>query len=323
MSHEITRTDANLYAVGTSVPWHGLGVAVDPTVPITQLAHTHGLDWPVHAEQMYMVNRASDCPQFVEVPDQVALVRGDNGFVLGTATVGYKIYANMDGFTSLEEKLSKGGLSVDTLGSLKGGKIVWGLLSFDATLLSETDLGGGDKLRRYLLFSWGHDGKTGLKFGIVTIRVLCNNTMQMAWNSATSKLFSMSHRGNVHANVDMLIDAINTDTVQFEATESQYKKMMATKLSKDAIRDYVKVVMDLEEKGNNRRATNLIDHITNLAISGVGNSGETAWDALNGVTEFLSHEAGRNADNRFASLWFGQNANMLKRAHSEALKLAA
>ena len=72
-------------------------------------------------------------------------------------------------------------------------------------------------------------------------------------------------------------------------------------------------------------ATNLIDKVSNLSYLGVGNGpyANTVWGAFNGISEFLSHQSGRNADNRMTSLWFGSNAGVLRRAHSEAMKLAA
>jgi hypothetical protein len=101
--------------------------------------------------------------------------------------------------------------------------------------------------------------------------------------------------------------------------------MLNTSINEEDLRKYVKVVMDLEEKDKNKRATNLIDRITDLASTGRGNKGiaGTLWAGYNAITEFLSHNAGRNADNRFASLWFGNNANVLKKAHEYAMALVA
>lgn len=323
MSHEITSSDANLYAVGTQVPWHGLGVPVDPNVPLLEMANKYGLDWQVYAEQMYRINRASDRPQFIEVENQVALVRGDTDLVLGTCTRDYKIFQNSEGFAALQTLIDSGRVRMDTVGSLKGGKIVWGLLTMpeDGTL----SVDAGDNVTRNILFSWGHDGKTGLAFGFTDIRVVCMNTIRMAWNSELSRLLRVSHRGQVSANVDMIVKAIDTSNMEFKATVDDYRKMLNTHINSSDVRQYVKTVLQLEEKDSNKRATNLIDKVSNLAHLGVGNGpyASTVWGAFNAVTEQLSHYAGRNADNRFASLWFGQNSNVLKRAHDEALKLAA
>lgn len=44
----------------------------------------------------------------------------------------------------------------------------------------------------------------------------------------------------------------------------------------------------------------------------------TAWGLLNAVTQFVDHEAGRNADNRIASAWFGRG-DELKQSAFQAL----
>jgi hypothetical protein len=49
----------------------------------------------------------------------------------------------------------------------------------------------------------------------------------------------------------------------------------------------------------------------------------TAWGAVNAVTEYLTHEAGNNANNRMRSLWFGKGEQMGIDAIHKALKLAS
>jgi len=242
--------------------------------------------------------------------------------VLGVASGDYKLYANMLGYASLDSLVATGMATPNTMGTLRGGAIVWGLLEIK---VPDEDVIPGDKIKRYILFSWGNDGKIGIALGYTDVRVVCSNTVHSAWSSSLSKLIRMAHRGQVEANVDNVVKTMDIAAADFKATIEDYKKMVNASINQADLRKYVKTVMQLEEKENNKRATNLIDHVSNLALTGIGNKGigDTVWGAFNGLTQWMSHEAGRNADNRFASLWFGQNANMLKRAHSEALKLAA
>ncbi len=48
----------------------------------------------------------------------------------------------------------------------------------------------------------------------------------------------------------------------------------------------------------------------------------TWWAAFNGVTEYLTHERGKSADTRLDSLWFGQGAQLGRRALDTALAMA-
>lgn len=322
MAHEITENDVVLYAQGTQVPWHGLAKEVDKNKTLCENAVEHGMDWTVYMEQMYRVNRNGDRPMFLEVPNKYALVRSDTDFVLGASSGDYKIYPNMTGFATLDNLVATGMANPDTMGTLRGGGIVWGLLEIK---VDNEEVVPGDAIKRYILFSWGHDGKRGIALGYTDVRVVCSNTIHAAWSNELSKLIRMAHRGNVAVNVDNVVKTMDLAAQDFKATIADYKKMANTPINQADIRKYVKLVMELEEKDDNKRATNLIDKITGLSTSGIGNGNiaGSVWGAFNGITQWMSHEAGRNADNRFASLWFGQNANMLKRAHVEAMKLAA
>jgi len=322
MSHEITSADKVLYARGTETPWHGLATEVDPNKTLCENAIEHGLDWGIRMDQMYRVNQAGDQPMYVEVDNRFAIVRDDVNVVLGVATNDYVPLSNMSVYSSLDNIVSNGLAKPDTMGSLRGGGIVWGLLRID---IPNEEVVSGDSVQRWILYSTGNDGKRGVSIGFVDIRTVCSNTVHAAWSSELSKLISIAHRGNVQANVDAVIKSMDVASREFITTVEGYRRMANASINQADLRKYVKTVMQLEEKENNKRATNLIDHVSNLALTGIGNKGigDTVWGAFNGITQWMSHEAGRNSDNRFASLWFGQNANMLKRAHAEAMKLAA
>lgn len=318
MAHEITSQDVVLYAQGTQTPWHNLAKEVDPNKTLCENAIEHGMNWTMRKDPMYRYSTEG----LIEVPNRFALVRDDTDVVLGVASGDYKLYANMLGYASLDSLVATGMATPNTMGTLRGGAIVWGLLEIK---VPDEDVIPGDKIKRYILFSWGNDGKIGIALGYTDVRVVCSNTVHSAWSSSLSKLIRMAHRGQVEANVDNVVKTMDIAAADFKATIEDYKKMVNASINQADLRKYVKTVMQLEEKENNKRATNLIDHVSNLALTGIGNKGigDTVWGAFNGITQWMSHEAGRNSDNRFASLWFGQNANMLKRAHSEALKLAA
>ena len=50
--------------------------------------------------------------------------------------------------------------------------------------------------------------------------------------------------------------------------------------------------------------------------------GGTWWVAFNAVTEHLAHECGRHADRRLDSLWFGEAANLNRRALDVTIEMA-
>jgi hypothetical protein len=64
------------------------------------------------------------------------------------------------------------------------------------------------------------------------------------------------------------------------------------------LRQYVRKVLELpeDEKAWSGRAKNTLADIVELARRGRGNDGRTVWSAYNGVTHYITHAYGRNAD---------------------------
>ena len=63
------------------------------------------------------------------------------------------------------------------------------------------------------------------------------------------------------------------------------------------------------------------NNIVNLIRSGRGNDGTTLYDAVNGITEYTTHSAVKDDSKRFASVQFGRNALVNRRAFNAALAL--
>jgi hypothetical protein len=69
-----------------------------------------------------------------------------------------------------------------------------------------------------------------------------------------------------------------------------------------------------------------MEEVIGLAEAGRGNAlpsvSGTLWTAYNGVSEWLGYQRGNTQDNRLNSLWFGDGANLNRRALEAALVMA-
>lgn len=322
MSAEILEDDGIVY-VGAK-PWHGLGIEVDPNITAHEAMMQAKLDWNV--EKVPLLYQTA--PSFVGEPvlrnvdGHVGIKRMDTQRILGVTTPRYEPFQNADGFEVFQQVLDTGMAKIETAGSLKNGRIVWALARIQSEDLAVT---GNDLIRPYVLLSFGHDGKRGIKFGFTPIRVVCWNTLSASDTNEASRLVRVAHKGDVKGNVQMLVKALDLTVQEFRATLADYRKMLNTPINQDDLREYVRVSLQLVEKDDNKRATNLINRVTDLAITGKGNaeSAGTLWAGFNAVTEYLSHGAGRSADNRYSSLWFGNNKLLLQGAYDEAMRRVA
>jgi hypothetical protein len=157
------------------------------------------------------------------------------------------------------------------------------------------------------------------------IRVVCWNTLSAGLSHQASKLFKVKHTSGQRDTLAAIRDTINLVDETFEATAVQYRRLLACQVSAADVRRYVKLVLELpdEETKLSGRARNTLADVVQLCRFGEGNDGKTAWSAYNGVTQYITHEYGHNADSRLRANWYGKGRQMNDRAFNLALQLAS
>ena len=90
------------------------------------------------------------------------------------------------------------GVRFETAGSLQEGKSVW-LLAH----LPHEYIISGERISPYLVFSNTHDGSGAVKAAITPIRVVCNNTLNLALSKA-KRSWSMIHTGDIKDGTTLL-----------------------------------------------------------------------------------------------------------------------
>jgi phage/plasmid-like protein (TIGR03299 family) len=325
MAHEITSSDKVAF-VGAR-PWHGIGVEVNEDVAkdvdafCTLVAPWEPIDQPVYYK--------NDIGEYVEFDDYKARLRSDTRLPLGVVGIDHTAWGNRQLFNWFKPFIDKDLLRFETGGTLRGGKLVWALAK--ANISSEVV--AGDKVERYLMVSNGHGGNGGthaIRIGFTDIRIVCSNTLHMAYESQASKLIRIKHRKNVITTVEQVRDVIDIANREFVATSEQYRKLAQTSVNVEDLRRYVKQVLGVtpeqEKAGLSTRLLNTIDKIVEFSTVGRGAAipgvAGTLWGAYNGVTEWTTWERGHNADTRLQSLWFGQSAELNKVALETAIAMA-
>jgi phage/plasmid-like protein (TIGR03299 family) len=148
-------------------PWNGLGVSVMSAPTSSEALKLAGLDWNVVQEPIYTEYNE-------KVEGYKANVRDFDRKVLGVVSDRYKVVQNVEAFSFTDELLGKG-VRYETAGSLAEGKKIWLL----ARLPREYII-AGERISPYLVFSNTHDGSGSVKVAITPIRVVCNNTLNLA-----------------------------------------------------------------------------------------------------------------------------------------------
>lgn len=217
MSHEITERDG-LALVGQPA-WHGLGTVMpEGQVTPREALQVAKLDWrvqvaPVFARTFVQGGADDGTPILRPAPDHRAIVREDTGDVLGIVSDGFVPVQNTD----LAELLQALGRPVETMGSLRGGRVLFALLR-----QGEFRIGAGDRVRQYLLAVNGHDGTRALSFMPTDVRVVCANTLRMA-ESARGAAVRLMHTSGLAERIKHATAALETAEalVSVQRTETE------------------------------------------------------------------------------------------------------
>ena len=152
-------------------PWHGLGVRVWEAPSSADALRLAGLDWQVLQEPIYTGTGET-------VAGYKANVRDNDRKVLGVVTDRYKVIQNREAFAFTDSLLGNG-VRYETAGSLQEGKKVWILARLPREYIIS-----GERISPYLVFSNTHDGSGAVRVALTPIRVVCNNTLNLALATA-------------------------------------------------------------------------------------------------------------------------------------------
>lgn len=320
MAHQIE----SMFFMGET-PWHGLGNRVTEALTVEQAIKQAGLDWAVRKEEIQL-KIAPD----LYVPGFATVREINNKIdVLGVVGPRYTPLQNTEAFNFFNPLVESGLVTLETAGALCDGKKIWVMARINDN--SDMAIVGDDMVRKFILLSNSHDGTTAVRCGFTPVRVVCANTLAMAHSNGESQLIRLRHSKSIVANLESLREVMNVANANFEATADQFRQLARKQISRVDLERYVKICLEVNPDAKaddiSTRKANQIADVISLFESGRGMDMKgvkgTVWAAYNAVTEYLTHNAGNNADSRYNSLWFGNGAVRNQVALTAAIALAA
>ena len=309
--------------------WHTQGVRVDSEKTAADAIALAGLNWRVGLRSVYAEGVTEVLASLDTVPRAIAgfkaIVRETDNAVLGVVGDRYTPIQNDESFAFFDELVGEGRAIYHSAGSLDGGRKVWLLAKMPDTL----KLPGGD-VDKFLLLTTTHDGSGAHRTLPTPIRVVCQNTLNMALAGAGSTGFSFRHTKSAG---DKMREAVNL----YGKTQSYYTRFgeLANALAKATFTEEQigmvagKLFPAEDENKVPTRTQNARSSIIDLFDNGMRHTAEirgTAWAAYNAVAEYVDHNRptravnGRDAADATAqSLLFGSGASMKQ----EGLELVA
>lgn len=261
-------------------PWHGLGKVVMEAPTSAEALHLAGLDWNVVQEPIYT--------EFNEpVEGYKANVRDSDRKVLGVVSDRYKVVQNVDAFSFTDELIGKG-VRYETAGSLQEGKKVWLL----ARLPREYII-AGERISPYLVFSNTHDGSGSVKVAVTPVRVVCNNTLNLALDKA-SRSFSMIHTGNIQDKIQEARDTLFMAEEYMDCLGAEFEQLRRQKMTDVQVKEYINLLLPMEKEYTQLQSKNIIRLREDMMkryydapdLQTVGNN---AYRFINAVSDFATH----------------------------------
>jgi len=314
-------------AYAGQVPWHGLGVEVSNDLTVYEMLQAAGLNWTV-----------SKVPTFYEVREQGktnfsgfrmnktkryetgkhALIRDTDNSILTTVSGRWEPCQNHEAFTIFEEFVDRNELEMHTAGSLKDGKIIWGL----AKMKEQFVLFDHDVTEQYLLLVNPHQYGKAIHVRNTPIRVVCNNTLSFALSGDAKISANQTHRSSFDA--EAMKEAIGIATLQLEKYADLARFIGSKRFTDNGVQAYFdEVFPNMSVKRGNEHSRNAMMAMELLETQpGAEFGAGTWWNAFNTVTYMADHLNGQDVSKRMDSAWFGANATRKVRALELAVDYA-
>jgi len=312
-------------AYANATPWHGLGNRVSDALTSDEMLVAAGLDWTVSRRQIFTTQTKDPTSDIsLTSSDYGLLVRDSDNSVFGPCGKNYLPLQNREVFTFFDKFVKAGHMKMETAGSLDGGRQVWGL----AAINQGFELPGGDEVNGYLLLSQPHVWGKSLTIMFTPIRVVCNNTLTQALGQAGQR-FSMPHVREFDADVIAKAEAaLGLASNQLETFKQTAELLAKVEYDEKRVRKFIAslfqpVLLEEAEITPDQFSRTASDVFQCLHTQpGAAMSEGSWWSALNAVTYYVDHKAGRDRDSSLQSAWFGPRAALKRKALDLAVEFA-
>lgn len=274
MAHGIMEYDWMLSA--KERPWHGIGTVVEEAPTSEDAIKIAKLDWKI--EQVPVMANGN------QIPNYFANVRSDTNEALGVVRGRYKVVQNTEAFDFVDGIIENKDIECryETAGSLFNGRKIFLLVRLPNKELL------GDDVENYLFFTNSHDGSSALTAGITNVRVVCNNTLQMAIRGA-QRTWTCRHTDSIFAKKAQAQEALGLAVTYMDSMDEIAEELATKKINEEKFfrKLFEKNPTNLCEKNKEQAIERM--HIIFNEKDDLQNFRGSAWGMYNAVADFVSN----------------------------------
>ncbi|MCL2187960.1 MAG: DUF932 domain-containing protein [Defluviitaleaceae bacterium] len=261
-------------------PWHGLGINVEEALTSEEALEKSGLDWNV-------IQRPIMTSNYTPINGYKANIRDADNAVLGVVSDRYKVVQNEEAFAFTDALLGEG-VKYETAGALQGGRRVWMLAK-----LPEKYIIGGEKIEPFLAFSNSHDGSCAIKVCMTPIRVVCQNTLNLALSGAR-RTWSTKHTGSIQSKMHEARATLELAHGYMEKLGGEFERLNQIKVTDTKVMDFINALLPCPDDATAVQRKNIEQMRDNVKIRyfeapDLKVLGKNGYRLINAVSDFATH----------------------------------
>ena len=309
MAHNLEINNGVASFASTQTAWHGLGQIVDGAMTAQQAVKLAHLNYEV----VKVPNYAYYNGEFLDTPSSFSTLRTDTNQILGDRIgKNYTIVQNSEAFDFFDNITEAGAAIYETAGALGIGEKIFVTAKMPDTIrIAGTD----DLTEVYVLLTSSHDGSGSIIAAVTPVRVVCQNTLNMALSNTVSRV-AIRHTSVVKDRLAEAHKVLGISKVFVQEANECFNYLSKKYVSDGAVKELIRTLLNEQER-DSTRAKNIEDAALNAYFTGVGQEKivGTAWGAINGITFYLDHIKNyRNEATKFDNILGGSSTLIATRA---------
>jgi len=222
--------------------------------------------------------------------------------------------------------VGEGAAIYETAGSLLGGAQTWILANLQDSIGIK-----GEEIKKYLLLFNSHDGSGALQMFWTPIRVVCWNTLQASFSGAATRFYSR-HTSGAPQRIEAAQELLGLANRFYTDWKAQADKLARIQLPEVKLPKLLYAAFGttgaqkMEDVATVTRSK--MERAKEMIYTGRGQDNPaiqgTAWQAFNGIAEYVDHELayrGQDQDDaRLRGLLWGSGAAIKARAWNYLVK---
>ncbi len=264
---------------GYSLSWEG-GVRVETALSSQEALQASGLDWNV-------IQRPIMTSAYEPILGYKANIRDTDNKVLGVVSDRYRVVQNAEAFAFTDALLGEG-VKYETAGSLQEGRRIWLLAKLPDRYIIE-----GEQIEPYLVFSSSHDGSGAIKAAMTPVRVVCQNTLNMALSTAKC-VWSTVHVGDLAAKMDEAHNTLLLAEKYMGKLGTEIAALSKIRLSDSKVMEYIDMLLPMDDQPSDIHKKNISRIREDLKIRyfdapDLKHVGKNGYRFICAVSDFATH----------------------------------